>query len=350
MRRSLLALALVLAGCSTGPSSHALLKAELVRLQTPTSTAPLGAAGIVGGTPASLYNWSSNLTITSYRGPVGMITLTGAGQDVIVYECTQPSSDNCLVELNGPALQNLIGTTPVTVPPTTYDRVRMIYCKPPETGYHAYLSASAAIGGSTWYTKTLGNLSATGPAEPVQLSHQGCVKDYAIFPPLVVTDTITVPIQLRLYFDVREVGYAALGDPSTNQLFTSHFGCTPVATLGVTPYVCDSYPDVAAVSGTVLPTEERYLVNGGALIGLFFDSSDRFVGGFLRRHLDDGVNWNPHFFPDSYVDVLSANGDGSYRLHQVSGANFPAFRRASHSGTATEVTGNAFAYTAVRLP
>jgi hypothetical protein len=294
--------------------------------------------------------WSSLLNITSLRGPITQIDVRSPGQVITAYLCPGSRSDDCLVELNGPALQDLLSTAAVTVFPGVYDTVSVIYCGIGETGYHSYLTGDVSIGGTQYFTRATGNLGTTGPAEPVALDYAGCVQAYAISPPLVVTDTVSIPILLRLYFDIRDLGYASLGDPATNVLY-GHSGCTPVVTLGVTPFVCAAYPSVSAVEGTVPPVVERYRVNGGATIGLMFEAgTDRFVGGYFRRYAVEDQAWNPLFFPDSFVESLILNPDGSYELRQVGGAIFPAFRRADHSGTAIGEHGLSFGYTAVRLP
>ncbi|MFN0178930.1 MAG: hypothetical protein ACKVZ0_09020 [Gemmatimonadales bacterium] len=286
------------------------------------------------------------------------VSLNGPGQDRIgVYDCPGPLADDCLVDLNGPALQNLLNTAPIVVAPGTYDRITIAYCRT-EVSYRAYLAGSVSIGGTTYFTKAPGDLRTVGPADPVSLPYQGCQTEYPVSPPLVVPDTVTIPIVLRMYFDIRDIGYAALGDPTTNRVHG--FGCSPVVTLGVTPFACAAYPGVAAVEGTVPPVVERYRVNGGATIGLLFDpSTGGFAGGYFRRYLTEDQLWDPGFGPDSFVLSFTDNGGGSYTLRQAGGgpggsgpggAVFPAFQRSTHSGTATNGEGASFGYTAVRLP
>lgn len=337
-----------LAGCGTEPSGGVRVRAELVRLSIPAASAPALATG-PGRTSSLVRPWSSLLDVTSLRGPVMGVLIKGPGQETIeVYRCPGALADDCLVELNSPELQNLLNTAPIVVNPGTYDRVTIESCRS-ELRYNAYLAGSVAIGGTTYFTRTSGNLGTVGPAQPVPLPYNGCQSEYAISPPLVVSDTVSIPIVLRMYFDLRDLAYAALGDPSTNPLFG--FGCSPVAALGVTPFACAAYPTVAAVEGVVPPQVERYRINGGATIGLIFEAStDRFIGGYFRRYLVEDQAWSPRFTPDSFVESLALNPGGTYRLVQVSGATFPAFQRATHSGTATDNTGASFAYTAVRLP
>jgi hypothetical protein len=335
-----------IAGCSD-PSHSARIRAELVRLPGSASAAP-ASVRLPGPTGSLVRPWSSLLNISSLRGPVKKVLINGPVQTIEVYRCPGAHADDCLVELNSPALQDLLNTAPIVIVPGTYDHVRIEYCDF-EMGYRAYLAGSVVIGGTTYYTRTAGNLGAVGPAEPVPLAYNGCVSEYAIATPLVVADTIVAPIVLRLYFDIRDIGYASLADPTTTPLYG--FGCTPVVPPGTAPFVCAAYPSIAAVEGLDLPVVERYRVNGGATIGLLFEAgTDRFVGGYFRRYVDEDRAWSPLFTPDSFVESLTANSDGSYQIHQVDGATFPAFRRATHSGTATRHDGVSFAYSALRLP
>lgn len=345
-----------LVGGCTGPSNSVRIQAELVRLPGPTGAAPAPSTGPASSTVVR--PWSSLLSITSLQGPIMGVLLEGPGLETIeVYNCPGSLADNCLVDLAGPALQNLLNTAPIVVRPGTYDRITIEYCRG-EMRYHTYLAGTVSIGGTTYFTRAAGNLGTVGPAEQVSLPYEGCSDEFAISPPLVVADTVSIPIVLRLNFDIRDIGYAALGDPTTNQVFG--FGCSPVATLGVTPFACAAYPSVAALEGTVPPVVERYRVNGGATIGLLFDpSTDRFIGGYFRLYVVEDQAWNPRFTPAAIVLSLTDNGGGSYTLRQAGsgpagtgpgGATFPAFQRSTHSGTATNGEGASFGYTAVRLP
>jgi len=59
--------------------------------------------------------------------------------------------------------------------------------------------------------------------------------------------------------------------------------------------------------------------------------------------------WDPKFTPDSFVESLVDNGDGTYTLTQVGGAVFPHWVRGSHTGSGND-RGTPFTYSAVRLP
>jgi hypothetical protein len=282
-----------------------------------------------------------------------MRRLDGTGTSL--YECGAASGAGCLVELNGPALQDLLGTDPVAVSVGTYNRVDITYCTSGETGFRAFVTGTTSIGGTTYYTRTAGVLGTTSPAEPVAIDHQGCGNTYPISPPLVIADSTTATTVLRLYFDILNLASTALPSSLTNPLWVPG-GCTPVSPRGSAAFLWVASPEVIGVVGTTPPAIERYRVNDGGIIGLVFDaSSDLFYGGYLRRYVVENQSWNPGFTPDGGVKSLTSNGDGSYRLEQsnftsgAAGALFPAWRRTTHTGTITyESRSNP--YSAVRLP
>jgi hypothetical protein len=333
---------LVLTAC-TDPSVS--VRAELMRLPDVAAATTLHSAA------ASVPPWTSQVTVTSVRAPITEIVLRGPGVSVVLYDCPGATSADCLVELNSPALQNLVPTDPVSGEPGTYEDIEVGYCVPGETGWNAHLTGSTTIGGTTYYTRTIGNLSTSGPAQPVSLPYTGCGAAFAIEPPLVITDTAGIAVLLRLYFDIRDIAYAALTDATTNG--ARGFGCTGPASTG---FVCAAYTTIIAIPGTALPTIERYRVNANVTIGLAFDAADRFVGGYNRRYYIEDAGYAPGIGGEGHYDIMTPSGPGTYRLTSSHGGNdFPAFQRASHSGTVSVPVGGptpiiTIPYTAVRLP
>jgi hypothetical protein len=311
-------------------------------MRLPDAT-PLTAAEAALSVPP----WTSNVTVTSVRTPIKEIVLYGPGVSVYAYECPGATSAACLVELNGPALESLLPTGPVSAEAATYDEIHVGYCAPGETGWISQITGTTTIGGTLYYTRTAGNLGTTGPAEPVSVPYSGCGTSFAIVPPLVIADTAPTTILLRLYFDIRDLAYAALTDPSTNN--ARGFHCTGPATTG---FVCAAYTTITVVPGTALPSVERYRINESATIGLMFAAAtDRFVGGYTRRFYVEDALWNPPYTPDGHFETFTSSGTGTYRLAQrLPGAIFPTFQRASHSSTVIDHDGHHNPYTAVRLP
>ena len=342
------------------------IRPELIRLA--------GSAAVnVGAAPsrsalspqANTYTWSSAVALASFRSPIRAIVLRGADRSLEVYSCAADSNDGCLVDLAGPALQDLLAARAVTVRAGTYDRVEIYTCKQ-EGQYHTYVTGSVTLGGVAYQTKTTGVLDTAGAAEPVRVGYTGCARSYPLPTPVVVTDTAGAPIAFRLYFDIRDVAWASLGGLETAAGWIPG-GCAgprpgDPATGGTpAPFLCTGYPDVAGVVDSLPPVLERYRINDGATIGLLFlASSGQFVGGFSRRFFQEGAAANPRFNADTPVDEWVDNGDGTYRLSTYGGFGpggvpvdhyvvMPAFRRAGHSGSATARDAEPFDYTAVRL-
>ena len=338
----LIALPLAVAACPTEPGVT--IQAELMRL-------PEGSP-LLAHVSSAVPPWTSNVTLTSVRTPITEIVIRGPGISTVLYQCPGATSAACRVELNGPALESLLPTSAVPVNLGTYDHVEVGYCKPGETGWGAEITGTAVLGGTTWYTRTSTGIGSMGPAQPVTVSYTGCGSSYPIMPPIAVTDTAPVTILLRLYFDMRDLAYAARSDATTNNLLLGP-GCSGASATG---FVCAPYTTIFAVPGTALPTVERYRVNTTVTIGLVFDAADHFVGGYNRRYLIEDTPYEPGINGDGFYDIMTSAGAGTYRLATSSGGNdFPAFQRASHSGTVSVLVGGptpiiTIPYTAVRLP
>lgn len=327
------------------------IRAELMRLP---ESSPLT---FVQPAALAIPPWTSNVTLTSVRAPITEISISrapGAGPAIVVYDCPGSTASACLVELNGPALESLVPAGPVDVEPGTYEQIVVSYCLPGASGWTAQIMGTAVLGGTTYYTRSAGNqLSTTGPAQPVNVSFDGCGLISPIVPPLVITDVADATILLRLYFDMRDLAWAALNHASTNQLLLGP-GCSGVSTTG---FICAAYTTVFAVPGPTVPVVERYRVNTNATFGLVFEpGTDRFVGGYVRRYYVEDAGFAPGFGPDGHFDILTPGGPGTYRLAQSHAPrlDLPLFERASHSGTLSVDVGNptplVVPYSAVRLP
>ncbi|MEK7379619.1 MAG: hypothetical protein AAB075_01250, partial [Gemmatimonadota bacterium] len=334
------------------------VRAALVRL--PGSSMSAAASPTAAGIdfPSLTIPWTSQVNVTSVQIPITQIRLVRAGgsfDDPQLYECPAPTAAGCLVELNGPALQNLLGTAPVATKVGTYDRVAIGYCKEPViTGYRLFATATAIIGGTTYYTRTTGTLGTTGPAEPVFIDFTGCASEYPISPPLVIADSLVAILELRLYFDMFNIATAVLPSPQADNIFVGG-PCTARPVPG-TPFVCVSSAVPVAVVGTIPPVIEYYRVNNTATIGLVFDATtDLWYGGYVRRFMVEDQPWNLSI-GEAFFASMTSTGGGTYRLVQTGstfgsiGTVFPAWQRATHTGTMTRVGGSTAPYSAVRLP
>ncbi len=347
---------------SSGPGDGPSIRAELIRL--PGSAAPAAqAVGIAASvTEANAISWSSEMEIASFESPIRAIWLEGDGGAMsMVYECDADSNDDCLVDLAGPALQDLLAAEPVTAVAGTYTEVSVSTCED-EGQYQAYVTASVTVGGQAYVTNSQDVLVAGGTAEPVSVVFSGCQRRYPIPNPLVIEDTAGATIEFKLYFDIREIAWASLGDPETMTGWIPG-GCAGPSPGGQTssPYLCAAYPDVAGVVDNVTPVIERYRINDGATIGLIFQGgSGDFIGGFTRRYFAEGVPASPGFTADTPVEEWTDNGDGSYRLTTYGTSSeggspvghyltIESFVRDTHAGTALDFGGNSFPYQAVRI-
>jgi hypothetical protein len=369
MALSMLAVALVGSGCAeqgtTGPADGAgpTITTQLLRL--PGSAAAMSSvagASLSGQAVAapSPYAWSSAVAISAFRSPIRGISLEGSGQTVEIYDCEADSNDGCLVDLAGPALQNLLSATPVQIPAGTFDAVRIYTCKEEGT-YQAELTGSVTLDGTAYVTRSAGVLDTAGAAEPVAIEYAGCARLYVLPTPLVVEDTAGAPIAFKLYFDIRDLAWASLGGDETAGGWIPGGCAGPRPEGGANqPYLCTGYPDVAGVVDSVPPVIERYRLNDGATLGLIFQASGAFIGGFSRRYFETGLNANPGFNADTPVETWTDNGDGTYAIATFGGTgpgggpvghylSIAAFQRQDHTGNATDFQGNVFPYTAVRI-
>ncbi|MDH3270544.1 MAG: hypothetical protein OEN56_04385 [Gemmatimonadota bacterium] len=345
---TVVAAGLVLPGCGIfGPDSNTGVRVELVRLPGESATAPVGSAPSAAALSPPPAGVTSDVTVSSLRIPITSVELRGPGEGGgELYSCITGPGEDCLVELNGPELENLIATSEVTVSPGTYDQVAVGYCaRSAQEEWDALVTAEARFDGTTYYSRTGLGLDDTGPAEPLALPIHGCGSGFPIEPPLIVDADTEATVVLRLYFDIRDIAYAASESP-TNIGFT----CSPVTDPNVTPYLCSAYPTVVAAYDGLVPVVERYRINNSATIGLNFQASTgAFIEAYVRRYFTPGEAWNPGFTPDAFFSTFIDNGDGTYRLERDD-VTFPNFRRETHSGTMDTADLGLVPYTAVLLP
>lgn len=398
-------LATLISGCLSGGDGGrraVKVKTELLRAEGRTAApkqgsasahpgaalAHPGAASALAGAASALQvaagpAWSSDLSIASLKVPILKISLHNAAftREAELYACAGTGSE-CLVEAAGEPLRNELDAAPVTVEKDVYRYLQVKTCEDSESGYASGVTATVALAGRTWYTHPSLILDSAGPARPLFIRTQGCGRLYALPQPLIIDDSTAAEVTFKLYFDIGELAYAALGSNATAAAWFSG-NCAGDRPTGPdsagTPFLCLAYPGLAGIADTAAVALERYRLDGAATLGLFFTGgSDRPMGGYLRRSYREGDPGNHDFDlavfgnaalgsaePDGALPIrdLRKNGDGTLYLaafgsgpRGMDGSAFRvyAFQRGGHSGVFSALPDTAGvlatgSYTAVRL-
>lgn len=319
------------------------VKPELMRADAGGSLDKVSARAHVA---ADAPHWSSDMNVSSLRVPIKQISLHSASFDheADIYTC-RGSNDECLVELAGTAFQDALDAAPATVEMGEYAYVFVKTCEDGEGQYTSYVSGDVSLDDHTWYTQTASVLDTAGPAAPVAVVHSGCGRTYALPHPLRITDSLGSQVSFKLYFDLQSIAYAALGSRATGDAW-SPGGCTGdrPQTDGAPPFVCIGYPDVSGIIDSLPVSLERYRINNGAVIGLFFTADDIPVGGYTRKWFQEGAPWTGGFEAVMPIRDLSKNADGTLSLAEFGGGDrgmvgsefqVTSFPRETHDGTFT---------------
>jgi hypothetical protein len=349
------ALALSAGGCDMlGARGGVRVRAELVRME-PAASPVMGITLAASRAPGAAPHWSSDVQIQSLRVPISRIWLVGSGNNnPTIYSCPGSSDDACLVELNGPALEDVLKGTVTNIPAGTYTALHLNNCSARDAeDYDALLSGSVTLDGTTYHSRTDGTMGESGPAQAARMPFHGCSREWPLGEPLVVNDTLDV-IPIRLYFDTRDIAFAMVGPEAA--LAWGLSGCGGTVANVTIPRLCLGYPDVVASRGMQLPKVERYRVNESGTVGLYFDPvSDKPLGGYTRMSYGEGRPEKVHGTFQTPVKSITPTGGGVYHV-EVYGSTlgipgvFPAFQRATHSGTYTDWRGDVWGYNAVRMP
>ncbi len=314
-------------------------------------------------------HWSSGVSISSLRVPIKQISLHSAAFDheADLYLCSG-SSEACQVEMAGTAFQDALNAASRQVEMGQYDYVFVKTCEDSEGEYRTALTGSVPLDGKTWYTNAASVLDSVGPAAPVSITSHGCGRTYTLPHPLRITDSLGASVDFTLYFDIQELAYAALGSRKTAAAWTPG-NCTgerPAETDAASPpFLCIGYPEVSGIISAAPAVLERYRVNGGSTIGMFFTADDIPLGGYTRRYYTEGVRIEPGFDALMALRNVRKNSDGTLFVDgfgpgghaydtTMSVFRAAAFSRANHTGTFTTMTEATLAtstvdYGAVRL-
>lgn len=358
-------LAVALSGCLfEGSKAKAVkVKVEILRVESPA----VARKSAVPSDPAAAPAWSSDLSITTFKVPLHRLSLHNAAftRSAELYTCAG-SGVECQLEAAGEALQNELDAPPVTVPPGEYRYVSVKSCADGAAEASAALTATVVLDGRAWHTHPTAILDSVGPARPVFLKTRACGRTYALPNPLRIPSS-GEDIVLKLYFDLAELAHAALGSRQTAKAWSADNCAGPrpaEADVPGPPFVCIGYPELSGLTDAAPPALERYRINGGGTLGLFFaGGSDLPAGGYTRRYYREGATLDPGFDAGTPLRDLTRNADGTLSMAAFgsgelgqSGSAFQvaSFRRATHGGSFTGLpdslgTPSTGSYSAVRL-
>jgi hypothetical protein len=307
-------------------------------------------------------HWSSDFSLASFKTPITRIVLedTANGIYAEIYTCR---SGNCLVELVGDQLEDVLGAVSTEIRPGTYTGVNFNYCQEGQSGYEALVTGEVMLNGETWYTQEGTSLTRESPATASRIRYAGCGRSFPLPRPVVIVadsasesgdstalseqaadSLIAEPLRFRLFFDLDGLVWAGLNQVGTRWAWAPG-NCTgphpDESPSDTAPFICAGYPDIAGTSDTVAPTLERYYLNGSSLFGLFFNSDGAFIGGYSRRYLVHGSSRVPGFEPVTPIRFFEALGGGVYHMGNYgssAGSSYfetRDFRRGAHSGSFT---------------
>ncbi len=330
---------------------------------------------------------TNNVTISSLKFPISRISIsdqsrvsnsTASGNHSFdVYECSGATPDNCLVDLTGDALTNLLkNATPLKASEGTFSSIRIDACNSSNQSPTLKLTATAELKTNptdttttTYYTNAVNGLSATGPAEEVTIptfcggASFFLLKDLVIgsgkfttaipstsasagastsptpaatpTPAPILTDTIP----LQLYFDIANVATASGGTSNSGAGKPSN-GCFGVDSQH--PYICLNFPDVVATVDTTVPTVKRFLVQDTGtspifqpmIFGLYFGSDTTVpFGMYSRPYYDGGNRPTTETLIGAAFSPFSKNADETINITTITNwMTIEGFKLATHTG------------------
>ncbi len=325
----------------------------------------------------------ASIYLTNDAIPEGQTATAGGNLSFDVYTCAGAKVEDCLVDLNGEALKNLLTTTAVSAKVGSFTRISINMCPKDLAAANTYflLKASVTIGGTKYYTNATTGLSATGPEEEVKiLNGGGCTSQSYLPNPLVIGENdvtvdpalvkaatsteagasvakapttegkLTGNLDLRLYFDLLHAAYAT--DGSSNPM--SQLGTTGCAgTDGQSPSICVNFPKIMSPLDSAAPSIKRIKIDSNTIFGFYFASSDTPFGAYQRVFFNGdltGVNMDTLLGPD--FAKITKNDDGTFKVRTLNDGryyNFDSFKFETHAGS-FDKTGVSTAYTATLLP
>jgi len=381
-------------GCGKKKKAATKVTTSLARVATGGNALLLQSdGGEIAGLLGDSATFSSDVTVKSLKMPIGQVsvgvtapTTSAMDRQFAVYVCPGSANDDCLVEMTGTALQNLLASAPPTdAVDGTYNSVGVTMCvgNNPVSTIKMKLTAEANIGATHYYTNVASGLSTTGPAEELSIPWEGgCGNAFYLVDQLVIgdgefhtqpaagTDNKAPPatpavktdsIPLKLYFDLANVAYASGGTTNAGAL-PPHNGCYGPSAQA--PYICLNFPSVAGTVDAATPTVQRYLLTGAGfgptIFGFYFGSKATPFGAYQRLYMNGTLTGLiPEVLLGPGFRMFTTNADGTVQVNTYNDwLTINSFTLGTHTGSmtldkapisSTSTLNGTFPYTATRL-
>lgn len=353
--------ALVLGACDNPnePGRGVTLRAELIRLRGggPASAAhhpfalSVARAGAVAAEGGERGGITSDVRIESLEVPIREISIVDfeTGEGSTVYQCGG-QGDACLVDLASASFErNLLNSGAVRVREGVYDAVKIEYCRgdDPSEGT-VYVKATAELDGRTYYTRSDGSMSPTGPAERAEIP-LGCGASILHLPysVTVTPDEIvqegtdddesvepTGEASLRLYFTMDKIAWAI--SPMSSVPW-GVFCMSPLEAVDPDDlWLCVGYPELVGFLDSEIPELERYSLDMHTEL-TFFLHENEVMGGYFRLDYTPPFREDWTFEAPGTIYRVNKNPDGTLELlghptEEFWSFRFPAFSRSAHTG------------------
>jgi len=289
---------------------------------------------------------SSTFYYESLKLPIRAVELVGSAVSSEVYYCDSDTNDSCLVELNQEiGIDSLTGRA-IEVDAGTYQELVVHTCFD-EGSYTMTVQGSADIGLATYVTQSDGVPAIHSFPQESRIEVSSC--QYTIPLPTPVTVEEGSSTSLNILYDLRNmvwIGLRSSALASQTPAPWSTSGCTGKLSgqydVGADAYVCASFPLLYPKVGDA-PVLERYRINNRAIVGIYFESSDYYVGtktpmgGYLRRYYGPETIAGAEFGFDVPLKTISKNIDGTYSVESygASATGTPYFSSLDFPGDLT---------------
>jgi hypothetical protein len=293
---------------------------------TPTETTtpePSGTPTFLPTPTSSPLELSSTFYFESLQIPVRAIELVGSAVSSEVYYCDADTNDSCMVEWNSELGADTLLGREIAVDPGTYQEIVVHTCFD-EGSYELSVRGSADIGESTYVTQAEGVPAIDSIAQDSRIEVASC--QYSVPLPTPITVEKGSSTSLSVFYDLRNMAWIGLLSSAMSSQTPAPWsasGCTGKLNGNYDPaagaYVCASFPLMYPKVGEA-PVLERYRINNRAILGIYFESSDYYVGtktpigGYLRRYYGPETVAGVDFGFDVPLKTISKNVDGTYSI------------------------------------